>query len=337
MDINNGFDISKDQKFTDLEAQKKAYEKERDHVNAREVCREICDYLSDTLGPDHPDTLDYRVKLAFSYQRCREREEARRMMDEIHKRKCELFGELSPAAVRTFCAKAQLYNVEDDEDVFFDIEAEAHRQIGCILESDDIDVMYALYNYAYVMNEYYGHSALSVYEEIRDWTLKHRGAESHEYLSAVSELCDVYYELEFYDEAIEVGEEYYAHLLKKHGSDDEYVLMACENLAKVYFFNGDYSEAQRYLDTYVAVCERREGSEEKLLEAYYNMSLCAYLNKDTEAAKSCSEKMYELINTSINEENPLRNEALPLYQKIQSEKKSPFFFLRWHDVWGKLL
>ena len=337
MDMNTEFDISKDKRIISLESEKEAYEEEGNHDKAREVCREICDYLGDTLGQDHPDTLNYRVKLAFSYHRCMEREEARRMMDEIHKRKCELFGDLSPTAVRTFCAKAQLYNVEDDEDVFFDIESEAHRQIGCILENDDIDVMHALYNYACVMNEYYGHSALSVYEEIRDWTLKHRGAESPEYLFAVSELCDVYYELEFYDEAIEVGEEHYAYLLKKHGADDEYVLMACESLAKVYFFNSDYSEAQRYLDTYVTAYEKRDGSEEKLIVAYYNISLCAYLNEDTDGAKRYAEKMHKLLNASIGEKKALHNEAMSLCQRIQNDEKCTLLFVRWNDLWGRFL
>ena len=151
------------------------------------------------------------------------------------------------------------------------------------------------------------------------------------------ELCDVYYELEFYDEAIEVGEEHYAYLLKKHGADDEYVLMACESLAKVYFFNSDYSEAHRYLDTYVTAYEKRDGSEEKLIVAYYNISLCAYLNEDTDGAKRYAQKMHKLLNASIGEKKALHNEAMSLCQRIQNDEKCTLIFIRWNDLWGRFL
>ncbi len=299
------------------------------------VYKRMCDYLSDTLGPDHTEVFDYQVKLAFCYDRIGESEKARSLMSSVYERKCELFGESSPSTIRTLCAKLQLYT--NDEDVFDDMEAEARCKLDQIKDIDDVDVTRALNNYAGALGDLYGYSAFSVYEEIQEWIVKFRGEGSPEELSILSDLSDMYYELEFYEDAIKVGTRFYSYLKDEYGETDKYTLAVYENLAKVYLFNGDYDEAMRRLEKLVEIYSRYEEEPSKIAEIYYNMSICSYLRKDTDNAIKNAQKAYDLCVDSDSINDDFVNGVYSLLSKLQSGYKSGILFYRWREIWGAMM
>ena len=307
-----------------------------DYKALTSVTKQICDHLIAKLGPDDTEVSNYQVRLAFCYNKTNRKNEARVLMDDVYNRKCKLFGETSPSTIRTLCAKLQLYNVDDDGDVFFDMEATVRDKLNQIKDSDDIDVMHALYNYAAALGNFYGHSAVGVYEEILEWVVKFRCECSPEHFSILSELSDVYYELEFDEEAIELGEQYYRCSCKKHGEEDKYTLAIYENLAKLYFLSGNYDEALKRLDRLCGIYTRLDESPERIIVIYYNMAVCYGQKRENSEATAKLQAAYDLCIKSGTTDAELVSEVGNLLSALQKGVGHIFLIRRWHNLWGML-
>ena len=316
-----------------LELLIRVYKNEHNNDMLSILYKQMSDYLFSTHGEDNIDALDYQVKLALCYKSKGRKDEAMSLMTEAYDRKCELLGENSPSTVRTLCANLKLYNTSDG-DAFFDMIDEAGEKIDAIKDIDDENVVNALYNYASVLDDFYGHSAFSVYEEIRDWVQKFKGPGSDDYLHILSELGDIYYELELYDEAIETGEEFYSYACDNHGAEDKYTLAIYENLAKVYFFNENFDEAALRLKKLADVYERQEKEPKILAETYYNMALCYYCKKDFDNAINSVQKSCDLCALSGIENDKLTNYSRNLLFALKNKAGHMFMFTRWQNIWG---
>lgn len=302
-------------------------------VNLEEIKRTYLQIV-ETHGVDSQEALNCQVKLALAYDKAGKRKEARSLMDQIYDRKCELFGEMSPSAVRTFCARLLLYNVENNEDSYVDMLNKAEEKLEQIKETDDNDVLNALYNYASALARFYDHSPAGVYEDILRWVEKFRGEGSGDHLHILSELSDVYYELEFYEEAIEVGNRLYSYLQAQYGDEDENTLAAYENLAKVYYFDEKYNEALHRLDRLVGIYIRSEKDAKKIVETYYNMAVCYGQKKDNESAIEKLQVAYDLCNRTDGINADLVNEVRSLLSALKNGGGHMFLVRRWNDLWG---
>lgn len=322
----------------ELEQLKFKYAKELNREAVVDVCRRIYDHIADAEGPDSEAAFDAKVKLAFAHDKAWHKDKAVEVMNEVHSRKCELFGETAPTTVKTLCARLMLFRVYDDE--FENMLDEAYKKMDQIIDVDDNDVMIALYNLAAVMDGYFDNPSVSSYEAIRDWVVKFRGKESREYYAILSELADVYYSADFDEEALEVGEEYYIHCCESYGEESDDALYCYENIAKVHFVMGHHHEAIRHLERLLEVYGRKEGdSVSKLVELNHNMAICQYLAGDTDAARKFSEAAY-LLCTNPDYESLLGyivNDVKDLYTKLGDGGKHGILSLRWRYAWGAMI
>ncbi|MBO5715963.1 MAG: tetratricopeptide repeat protein [Clostridia bacterium] len=338
LELNNSIKeqhSNNDSIIAELEETKREHERNRDYEKAFAVCKQICDLLSDTKGPDDIETLNYMVKLSFCYAEANHKDKARALMSEVYRRKCELFGENAPTTVRTQCANLLLYDCDDEN--ASDLESAAGEKIELIYNIDDIDVMHAMYNYAFFLESYYGQTVLTPYLDILNWVLKFKGKGSSEHLSILSELADIYYVAELYEEAIEVGEEYYSYSCSKYGAEDNHTLLVDENLAKVYFFNENYKEAMRRLEKLSEIYERNGVEARRIIGVYCNLAICNYRNNNVDQARQMIKKAYDLCRNSDAELGMLANDTLELHTKLNDAKKHTFVFLRWRDVYGMFI
>lgn len=299
-----------------------------------DLCNRLIEYLYATEGQDSKDALDYRVKVALCLDSKRKREEARTLLSDVYARKCELFGKGSPSAVRTFCAGLCLYFSSNYEDEFSDMLDKARQMLDEIKNIDDYDVMSALHNYADALSEFYGHSALGVYEEMREWVLKFRGAGSDDDLAILSDLCDVYYELEFYDEAIDAGKELYSFASDKYGEHDDYTLSVCENFAKVCYLNDNYDEALSRLDDLAKAYSDNDENRMKLIEFYYNAAVCYAKKTDNSAAKDKLSLAHGMCLKAGLENTDTGKEVKNLLCALNNGEAHVFLTTRWSNLWG---
>ena len=324
--------------LAELEQLKAECESTRNHEAKVGVCRQIYEYFSETEGPDSEAALEAKVKLAFAHQRAWQKALAVQTLDEVHARKCELFGDTAPTTVKTLCARLMLFDDYDDE--FEAMLDEAYQKMDQIIEVDDNDVMLALYNLAATMDGYFDNPSVSTYEAIREWVVKFRGKESREYFAILSELADVYYSADFDDEALEVGEEYYAHCVESYGEESDDALYCYENIAKVYFVMGNHAEAVRRLERLLEVYGRREGDNvAKLVELNHNMAVCQYLTGDTDAARGFAAAAHLLCTNPDNESKlgHLTKDVEDLYTKLSDGGKHGVLSLRWRYAWGAMI
>lgn len=328
-------DLEVKNSIRELEEIKCQHEKSRNYEAALDVCQQICDLLIDTKGADDIETLEYHVQLAFCYSNVHKHNMAKSVMWNVYLRKCELFGENAPTTIKTQCAHLRLFNSNDDETL--ELDEKAYEKIGLIYDTDDIDVMCAMYYYAHFLDSFYGYSAITPYEQIRDWTLKFRGKGSQEHLDILSELADIYYEHEFYDKAIEIGKEYYEHSCSKYGSEGKLTLLILENLAKVYFFYDKFGEALLRLTMLSEIYERNGEKADKKVETYCNIAMCFYKKGDIKRARVNAKKAYDLCVDSDIENSQLVESAKDLFAKINDNTIHKCIFLRWQYIYGKLV
>ena len=319
----------------ELEEIKHQHEKSRNYEAALNVCQQICDLLIDAKGADDIETLEYHVQLAFCYSNAHKDKKAKDIMWNVYLRKCELFGENAPTTIKTQCAHLRLFNSDDDETL--ELDEKAYEKIGLIYDTDDIDVMCAMYYYAHFLDSFYGYSAITPYEQIRDWTLKFRGKGSQEHLDILSELADIYYEHEFYDEAIEIGKEYYEYSCSKYGMEGQVTLLVLENLAKVYFFNDKFGEALLRLTSLSEIYERNGENADKKVETYCNIAMCFYKNGDIKRARANIKKAYDLCVEFDIENRKLAESVKDLFTKIHDNTMHTLVLLRWQYVYGMLI
>ena len=304
----------------------------RDNTSV-EAAEKDCLHIAREKGTNSKEALDARVRLAFAYSEGGKRKEALSLMDEVYERKCELFGKESPSAVRTFCARLLLSDINDEEG-FIDKLKEASKQLDLIINIDDSDVPSALHSYAQACEKFYDTPSIDVYERICKWTEEFKGTGSKEHIFALGELADVYYYLELDEEAIEVGTRIYSYSKDTYGEENEYTVMVCENLAKLYYFCGETDESIKLLDLVLGVYESLGAQTVKKVEAYYNSALCAWRKKDTETADQKLTKAHELCLTDGLENTLLRQNVEKLLRALQSGTGSIFLTLRWSNLFG---
>lgn len=312
------------------------YIRERNNDELIGLYNKLIKYLTDTQGKDCVEALDYQVKLALCYDAKRERKVARSLMSEAYERKYELLGKNDPSTVRTLCAKLQLYSDPDETATFLDMAIEAGAGLDIVKDIDSPDVLNALYNYARAFDAFYGYSALYEYEAIREWVLKFRGKGSDDDLNILSELADIYYEHELYEEAIKLGEEFCSYVAASHGAEDDYTLAICENLAKVFFFTEDYTASLSRLENVAKHYEKQGRDAHEMAAIYYNMALCYHKNGDDDAAIKNLQHCHELCEESKDESTDLEKYVSSFMLALQNKGARLCLLLRWRNVWAMI-
>lgn len=310
------------------------YEMERDGKLVR-VYERLCAYLADTLGDDAEDVLDCRISLAFAYDDARRNGDARRVVNDVYRRRCVLFGEESPVSVKTYCVMIGFYyGPQGDEDRFYAMLKEARLKLDRLADVDDDDVVSALYHYAYALGLDYGYSAFEVYEEILARTARFKGEDSPAYSSVLGDLCDAYYELELFDDAIREGTRFHAYLEKQYGKGDKYTLAVYQNLARVYYLDGRYDEALERIEELIGIYQSYELEAERIIEAYYNAALCYRQKEDTATAIERLKAAHELCSLGEIKSTELTEEVSRYLNVLLGAVPHVLLTTQWNELWG---
>jgi hypothetical protein len=263
-------------------------------------------------------------------------------MPNNNEKKCEcshnehsiINNENNPITVKALCERLRLFNTQNYDSGFFTMIEEARKRLDIAEDTDGNDVISALYSYASILDEYYGHPALGVYEEIREWVVKFKGAGSDDDISILSELSDIYYELELYEDAIKTGELLYLSVCSKRGEEDNCALAIHENLAKIFFLNDCYKDSMLRLKRLANVYECQKRDPDIIAEIYYNIAVCCYKNNDASLAKENLQLAKKLCDSSEKELSELNEYILSFLSALSGNAGSVFLLTRWRNVWA---
>ena len=212
-------------------------------------------------------------------------------------------------------------------------------------DSRDPDAIHAMLLYADMLSDFCGMPSLSEYEAIYEWVLELGDAGRAHLAHVQSTLFDVYYELEFYDEAEEIGEKLLAFLRENTDTYGNSHLFCIYELARNEFMDRKFEKAQERLE-HLYENEREAMAEENMLaDLSYNLAACCIYTKDFDKAEKLANEAAELYDDDKEDRTAsLSRCAKGLAAKANAartlapdENIGGFLILRWLKTWVQVL